>query len=549
MTLIRKLNPTYFFWFCLLLALALRVKNETNFPQLDSDYATETEAAKNFIAGHGFSTSTVNPENLSEITYAPLTTWPVGYAMLLVPFYYVCGSFITSAVLVQCISTILLLFGIIKLLRTFNISQLTISLCLLFLAFSPTPFSYLGTTDQLTGAFFLWIIAYSIDIYNSDKTEWKKIIVISMLLVLSCMLRFACIPNIVIIPTFLAACAIWQKKYKLLIPASIIIFFSLVGTVIFFSIFKIDSGRTGFLQNLIHFNLYYKHMLWFDSYPIKALFFPRPIEFRLPHNLMLIRIFRIGLHLASLLFIIYLISYFIKKVKLSNSIKHSENKNIFPFLILFASATLTICGFISMQSLTTGPENNSFGPSWMPKMWTFVYCTRYFVILILLFQVLFFMMLNEALESINKNKISNSIAKSLYVLALGSSVLQWAYTTTQYHFGNGAASYWHNGKSEIATFHILNQACEENPKTKIIYSCFNRVSYDGGSMSLYSKAYVCRDYQKMMGSDFKHNDPTILYVLMPKENLNEKELAFLSTYKPETVQTFETGTLYRTNLK
>ena len=212
MTLIRKLNPTYFFWFCLLLALALRVKNETNFPQLDSDYATETEAAKNFIAGHGFSTSTVNPENLSEITYAPLTTWPVGYAMLLVPFYYVCGSFITSAVLVQCISTILLLFGIIKLLRTFNISQLTISLCLLFLAFSPTPFSYLGTTDQLTGAFFLWIIAYSIDIYNSDKTEWKKIIVISMLLVLSCMLRFACIPNIVIIPTFLAACAIWQKN-------------------------------------------------------------------------------------------------------------------------------------------------------------------------------------------------------------------------------------------------------------------------------------------------------------------------------------------------
>ena len=131
MTLIRKINPTYLFWFCLLLALTLRVKYEMNFPQLDSDYATETEAAKNFSEGHGFSVAIVNPNNLSEITYKPLTMWPVGYAMALLPLYYISGSFINAAVLLQCISVVILIFGFIKLFKVLEVSKITISLFLI----------------------------------------------------------------------------------------------------------------------------------------------------------------------------------------------------------------------------------------------------------------------------------------------------------------------------------------------------------------------------------------------------------------------------------
>src|SRR5208282_4898542 len=112
------------------------------------------------------------------------------------------SSFINAAVLLQCISVIILIFGFIKLFRVLEVCQTTISLFLLFLAFTPTPFSYLGTTDLLTGALFLWAIACSIDLYNNNITVWKNIILISLLLVLSCMLRFACIPNLVILPLF-----------------------------------------------------------------------------------------------------------------------------------------------------------------------------------------------------------------------------------------------------------------------------------------------------------------------------------------------------------
>src|ERR1700741_4708666 len=226
MTLFRKINPNTLFWVCLLLALTLRVKFEMNFPQLDSDYATETEAAKNFVAGHGFSIATVNPENLNDITYSPLRSWPIGYARALLPFYYISGSFISAAVLLQCTSVIILIFGFLKLFKTLGLSKNTISLLLFFLAFTSTPFSYLGTTDLLTGALFLWIISMSIDQFNSDKIHWTKLISISLLLVVSCMLRFACIPNLAIIPFFFAVCAICKKKYKLFIPAAIITFLS-----------------------------------------------------------------------------------------------------------------------------------------------------------------------------------------------------------------------------------------------------------------------------------------------------------------------------------
>jgi hypothetical protein len=550
MTLIRKINPNTLFWFCLLLAFTLRVKYETNFPQLDSDYATETEAAKNFVAGHGFSIATVNPENLNDISYTPLRSWPIGYAMALLPFYYISGSFISAAVLLQCTAVIILIFGFLKLFKTLGFGKNTISLFLIFIAFSSTPFCYLGTTDLLTGALFLWVIAMSIDQFNSDKTEWRKLISISLLLVISCMLRFACIPNLMIIPFFFAVCAVWKKKYKLLIPASIIMVVSLVGTVLFFSIYKIDSARTSFLQNLIDLNFYFKHLLWFDSFPIKALFFPRPYEFRLPHNLMVIRIFRISLHLASFFFAGYLLMHFIKKVKhptVNNQLK--EEKNIFPFLMMMGSAILIISSFLSMESITTVPESNSFGPSWMPRMWTFVYSTRYFVIPILLFQVLFFMMVNEVMENITTNKIKRTITKGFYGVSLLATLLQWAYTTKQYHFGNGAASFWTNGKSEITTFKILNESQTQNPSIKTIYSYYNRGPEEGGSMTLYSKAHVCKDYHKMMAEGFKHTDPIILYLLMPNADLSAEESSFISTYKPEVVEIFNEGTLYKVLLK
>ena len=136
----------------------------------------------------------------------------------------------------------------------------------------------------------------------------------------------------------------------------------------------------------------------------------------------------------------------------------------------FIIATLVICSFQSLESLTTPPESNSFGPAWMPKMWTFVYSTRYFVIPMFLFQVLFFLLVNEVVGNKSKNKTAQVISKSLYALALFAAFFQWAYTTKQYHFGNGAASFWTNGKSEIRIFHLLNKACDANPAEKIIYS-------------------------------------------------------------------------------
>jgi hypothetical protein len=82
------------FYFLFAIALLLRFFNEYHFIWVESDYGVIIETAKNFIDGNGFTNASVTVADFSKPVYKPLTLWPVGYAMFLIPFFFNCRKLV-----------------------------------------------------------------------------------------------------------------------------------------------------------------------------------------------------------------------------------------------------------------------------------------------------------------------------------------------------------------------------------------------------------------------------------------------------------------------
>jgi len=71
----------------LLIAIISRVLQNLFFFNIRSDASYQILATDHFIHGHGISLAKVLPQNLSNITYEPLTNWPPGFSILILPFF------------------------------------------------------------------------------------------------------------------------------------------------------------------------------------------------------------------------------------------------------------------------------------------------------------------------------------------------------------------------------------------------------------------------------------------------------------------------------
>jgi len=546
-------NINILFIVSILLALTLRITFEINFPHIDGDYAHLALEAKNFIEGHGFTYGRVNARNISQVKYTPINYYPNGFCMMLVPLYYITGSFISSMVLIQVIGIILLIFGFIRIFKILEIDKLVQSIFLLFTAFILTPYSYLLTTDMLTGALFLWIIALTIEVvYTQEKrTLWKKI-AIGGLLFLSAALRYACIINILIIPCFFVFYSILKREKKAFFTGILIFLCAFIPTLIFNTIYKMTSDRTEFISNLIHFRFYWNLLKWFDAFPLKAFFYTLPLEYKLPYNQVIIKLVRLFEYLLSIFILGYLLSYFLKKRDWLTGLK--EKKPIDIFTTISIISFILIVGFISFQTITTPPEVLGYNPHWMPNIWTFVYCTRYFVIVIFLVQIFFFILMDTVRKKIVTLKYSLAFIMIIFALSMFVNIIFWGYTIYKYHIGNSSYSYWYQGRSMISAHKLITLDAEKNPGVNIVIA--SRLNYSNvNDPTIFSRATnFTFSYDSVIQGKFKYTKSVILYTLMPRTNLTEQEKKFVSGFNAKQVFQWDAsilypgGTLYRTFL-
>ena len=532
----------------LLVTIILRLLSEINNPILTSDYSIQIEAAKNFIKTGSFSHTWVNAADLSTIKSSPLTTWPVGISFFAVFFNFFTSNLIYSQICFQCLGVLLFIFGSIKLLKFFKVDLIYINLFLLLYAFNSAPFYYLGPTDLFTASLFLWLVYLALkQSNNSDYNVWQ-ISYIIILTFIAATLRFACIPNIVIIPTYFFVLALLNRNKNFFIKGTIILAGSSLLVMLFYIIFPIDGGRVSFIDTLKSGNLYYSHLKWFDAFPLKSLFFTRVIEFRLPYNALVIFLYRVGLLLFSFLFLAFLLSRFIKKLNIFIFIKEFKQKNISQnalVALMFICTFTVIVGFITLQTLTSSPENNSFGPTWMPKIWTFVYCTRYFIYIMFLIIILFFIAYHQSKK---ENKLVFKLFNSLYVLFFCWAFLYWLFINYQFYSptGNGAGSEWINEKTNITIFNKINAIQKTKPNAAIVFTSYKNKMVEG-LITSYSAATPTDDYEAIINNNFKNTLPVTLMIEMPI-NKTSAEQKFLNEHKHLVLNSFKNEQLITINL-
>ena len=499
----------------LFVALIFRSGTELMFPKFVSDYSLQIEAARNFMDGNGFTFGRANPDNLSEIRFSTLSAWPVGYPMLLVPFYALTGSSLGAQLGLQAFAALCFVVFFHLLLRYFRVPDKVHTLALLFVAITPTPFFYLGPSDLISAALFLGMTLFFLkSADNPGKLIWP--VLIGFFAFLSAVTRYACIPNIVIFPLLFGLGFLFLRNKKWLFNAFLTFFLSGVLTLAFFFYFPIASSRTGFLNNLLELNLFWKHLLWFDPFPVHAVFFSRPIEYRLPDVALLLKGYRLTIFLFGALIFVAVSLQLFRKSGIKTflpKINPGITRGGWLLLVLLMS-TLVISSFLILQSLTTPPESNSFGPSWMPPFWTFVYSTRYFVIPMVL--ILFVFFVEWGFDKLGK--WSRSLINFFFRLSMIWSLGDFFFINYQFFWGNGGGSEWNHKGEEIGHYRKL-EALKSKDKDRIFVLLSPEYNEKSAPVMFHSAAYPCVFPDSALRAGLKCDDNTRLFLYLSKDSL------------------------------
>tara|TARA_B110000046_G_scaffold114829_1_gene121989 strand:- start:11359 stop:12972 length:1614 start_codon:yes stop_codon:yes gene_type:complete len=523
--------------FLIVLALGLRFHQEYVNANLISDDTTYLETLKRNRQDLGLSQCSYTIENNRLVkNCAMLSQWPSGYSLFLTPLYFVTNNLFFTELLSQFLGILLIFIGMYKTLNLFDISRKNQWLFTLFFGLCSAPFYYSGTTDNLVAGLYLlsFYLMLKIAVYKNFKLI--NFLSVGGLLLTCGLIRYAALPNFLIAIVFFFILFLVFRDKKILIGTAGL--FLLVATFyyLFFKYFAIDPGRVSFIDKLMTFDFYWNHLKWFDPFPLKAFFYLDPIAYRL-ENTFFVSIYRWFGLLFSIGIMIIIGSYFFKNSILSSKWRSNFNNKYFLFFTLGILTFGLIMGVMIIQSLTIPPENEAFGPTWMPHFWTFVYSTRYWVILIFIIQLAVFVLISNHDFTGWKQKVT----KALIYISIVYGVIFFSFSAYQFYSpnGNGAGSVWENEKENIEMYNYINSIAESNFKSKelILISNNEREDILSYSSAVFSKLTI----NDILDSGIKLNPNQVLMVKM-KNNL--KPIDFMKMGKLLNKKQFVKNTIY-----
>lgn len=247
-----------------LLALCLQlIRTDTFFEYTNSDRNHQIQATANAQAGHGYSSAFAGEADLSRFEYERLSNWPLGYNLMIVPFYALTGDWfvsIESCHYLGIIALFLLMYAIWRALSN-RISSRAAYLFLGFWAVSFAPFQYPGTTDLWAGLFVLFA-GYCL--LRGYEGGWNWMVAAVLALGAAMSMRYASYPFAVVPVIWLALTG--RKKqaaWSLVLMALVMI------PLIYLQIYQSGGARyTTFSPG--NAAPYWEHLLQFDLIPLKA---------------------------------------------------------------------------------------------------------------------------------------------------------------------------------------------------------------------------------------------------------------------------------------
>ncbi|MGP8215158.1 MAG: hypothetical protein ACLQQ4_06310 [Bacteroidia bacterium] len=531
-------NSHILFIVCLTLALGLRVKYEIASPNINSDYYMQAAETENFIDGHGFTNSIINLNNISEAQYINHYHEAIGLSIILVPLYYLTGNLINSLVLVQVISIVLLLLVLIRIFKILELSKLAISLFLLFTAYSLF-YEFSFTTDKLSAALFLWGIVLTMEICKEENRNGRRNLLAGFLLFLAASLRYAYIPDIIIIPAFFVFFAFIKKDRKIFFTGMEILAYAAIPTFTLFSIYK-TPHELNFADNLIHFHFadLLGSLKLFSPFLSRAFFNPYYIYFRIPMN-HIFKFFMLSEYLISAVILFYLGWYFLIKRNLLAGLKNKNPMDV--FIVLSCISFPVIVTFLLLETLSVDTEVAGQ--------------TRYFNVLIFMMLILFFAIMDDVFKKSSKTKTAQIFIVILFVSSMLFSIGTKLTSDKNNYEWNGKQYKFLRAQQESIYYwnalgykwnKILTLDAEHNPGVNIVIAGYDN-NYVNGPPGYARATCVTHKFDSIIDGKFRHSEPVIIYTLMP-DSINESERKFISVYKATEVLKCQEGIVYRTFL-
>lgn len=384
----------YFFNILLILFPVISLLVNFTAPQYVADSRMHLQLAQNILHGFGHNFLQANPTDVSKTMLVPISFWPPGYSLMLLPFLSLHLPWWLIIAITDALAIVLFYWLLYKICRRVfqHANQLFILLLFAFVTFGLSPlgtFFALGTNIwaldfTIAGIFFL------IKIYqNPEPPKWFSLLCFHGLVFLSVFFRYAYLPSAIILS--FGSFFLFNSERKKVLGKSLLVPLVLYGG--FFAYLKLLPDGGNYIstyhnsnQNLWHF----ENLLSFNAVITNS--FLQPVLYHSTNFFVSLKQFTDDLHqlnarqlifgILKFLFVALLCVSLIKLiVKLYKNAEPVQRKWYLLFIFLIAAQT----AFIAILSMRYPPE--VFKGLDGITQWTYVKEVRYFnfINLVLLF--------------------------------------------------------------------------------------------------------------------------------------------------------------------
>ena len=460
----RFLSSKSFSVFAFTAAVFLKIALKRIFFLFGSDKLGQVVITRNFLTGHGTTIDSVAFSDLSQRMYIFSPDWPIGYNLLLSPFWLLAnGDFTVAIFLVDCFTALLLTLYLRKVFIEIGFASWLANLLLIFQALFISQPLMSAHTDFVSTTLLLASI-YHLTKFLSQPITNNHIYYGSFFLLATGLTRYQYIPvvllllGIILVMTFRSTKKIYFRK----------IFVCLLVLSLFFSLF-----------------LWYQYTQTIGTFflsKMKSGFFPENISFLYPFipgsfldlNFLAVqasRIFSLSypfwIDMAgwinqplALLFTFILIR-FIWKRRL-NAATPGEN-----FIVLGGLSSLLILGELVFLSIS---KDKNIGPPLFE--WTFVSTGRYFAWIILFIQIATaWWIFCEPRKNFLK-----SVIKVFFIVAVSLQITHGLYYVTKQLAGSlvpmNKIIFQNQAVGPVIDF--IEQTAKNDPEREVVVTAFDK---------------------------------------------------------------------------
>lgn|GEM_PF-6913537 len=395
-------------------AFVLRVEHRVTFYDLGPDKVHQLIATGNYAEGRGISECSAPPEDLSQVTCRPQTSWASAYPILMGVLLRFTGDLVRADWVLILVGLVLFLAGMLRLIAILAPEDAGISPMVLFLvfsAFSFTPYHYFPTTDLLAAGLFAAACACVLDGVRSRSGAW---FITSGIFIFACAwLKYSFYPFIPVLPGALVVLMLIRRDKSLIrhvleFAAPIVVGFLVLFATIPQHLINQANGSWTKGWN-------FGHLLQFDPFALKTLFFIEPILSRLDPASTRFLAFQLVAGAISLVLIAVTVLAAARWIRRDS--RPETGKPIFAIIgILTILFNVAILSWVSIR-LPEFPQSNN-------PHWTFVCETRYFAPSVVFILAVVFI-LPYLLQG--SSRLASRACMAFVLLIVGFAGLSWAW--------------------------------------------------------------------------------------------------------------------------